>query len=51
MSGEALYPAGEDKKLVTDRRQQGKRIQKGFGMLHAARKINFAALVFTSLGR
>lgn len=51
MTGETIYAAGEDKKLVTDRRQQGKMMQKGFGMLRAARKINFTASVFISLGR
>lgn len=51
MTGEALYPAGEDKKLVTGWRQQGKMMQKGFEMFHAGRKINFTALVFISLRR
>lgn len=51
LAGEALYPAGEDKKPGTDRKQQSKMMQKGFGTLHAARKINFTAPVFISLGR
>lgn len=34
---------GEDKKLITDTRCQGKMIRKGVCMVHEIGKINFAA--------